>query len=163
MEGRTIVPKIVTVWIKLEAGNIAGDPADSLCRRSQSLSACFNRLGGQIQHSYISVSISQQVIDQSRTAAADIDNRRRAIGYRLPYQGERTIKMRRVPTRLSRWLAPIDLVPVLAIVHDIRSTKPLTNLRPHQVQEKHEVQKGHDQCSRYPRVHVRPYTIAHQQ
>src|SRR6266704_1260453 len=83
---------------------------------TQSLLVCVHRDLRNIENCYVRVSMRQQVIDECGFAAAYIDDCRTS-GSDPFDEGERSLKMRSVPTHRVRRFLGVDLLPVSMRVH----------------------------------------------
>ena len=74
-EDRAVVPEVV-VSLRSPARHVGGYPRYPLGTGAHSRPGDPDRGFGEIEHGHVAVIVRQKRIDQTRSAAADIDNRR---------------------------------------------------------------------------------------
>jgi hypothetical protein len=75
MENRTIVPHVKGTFWQREGCHVAFYPAHETCSRSEASAGNSQCLAGEVQNGKIFVTVGEEVINQGRGPAADIDDR----------------------------------------------------------------------------------------
>lgn len=117
MKSGAVVPDVVRVGRQFAIQNICGDPLDSGGGRTETLLGNIDRGLGDVEHGEISVAGGQQVVDQGRCAAADIDDGSVVLWRGLNDQPERSFQVESIPADRLRRLAAINLIPVMTCTH----------------------------------------------
>src|SRR5207248_3191879 len=112
MEYCAVMPHIVSRRLKLRRSNIGDDPTHLGGSSPDSLHGRLDRGLGNIKDGDVLVSLSEQVIDQSRFTATDIDDGGRPCGSGALYQFQRGLKMRTIPADRVRSLGAVDFFPM---------------------------------------------------
>lgn len=117
MKNRPVMPDVVGLRGQIDLADVTDDPFDRVAFDPKSLSGHTQGFRGQVQDGEFPIPRGQQIIDQGRGAAADVDDGRRFVTTDGLNQGEGMLGMRLKPTHRIGGFGLVDIFPVCSVVH----------------------------------------------
>ena len=118
MEDRSIVPELERPGGQLSNCYVGADPCYAGCFLSEACSGSLESRLGNIEHRDIRVTEIEEIVDERRRAAADVDDPGRPIDVGALEVGQRSLEMRPESAHAARALGRVDRVPVLSARHE---------------------------------------------
>ena len=117
----SIVPDVERFAGEIDLRDVAREPGDFIRDRSESLPGDVDRRLGNIQNGNVAKTVQKQIVDECRLSPTYVDNRCRTVRHGFLDQGERSFKVRAIPTDSIRSFLAVDLVPMSRFAHGARS------------------------------------------